>query len=76
MESRCTVIGISVAESGGIQGTWPDSQSMLLCSRLPARPQLRPSVGVISQSCIVYHCYSNDIELNLYITRNIQIIVI
>lgn len=39
------VIGISVAESCGIQGTWPDSYSMLLSSRFPARPQLRPSVG-------------------------------
>lgn len=44
MESRCTVIGISVAESCGIRGTWPDSYSMLLSSGLPARPQWRPSV--------------------------------
>lgn len=46
MESRCAVIGISVAESCGIRGTWPDSYSMLLSSRLPARPQRRPSVWV------------------------------
>lgn len=40
------MIGISVAESCGIQGTWPDSYSMRRSSRLPAKPQLRPSVWV------------------------------
>ncbi len=56
MESRCTVIGISVAESCGIQETWPDSYSMLLSSRLPARPQLRPSVWVTPYAQIYSVC--------------------
>lgn len=45
-KSRCTVIGISVAESCGIPGTGPDSFSVLLSSWLPSRPQLSPSALV------------------------------
>lgn len=62
------MIGISVAESYGIQGTWPDSYSMLLSSRLPARPQLRPSVWVMPCAQIysmfdgLYGCWRVGVE--------------
>lgn len=46
MKSRCTVFGISVAESYEIPGTRPDSYSMLLSARHPASPEQRPSARV------------------------------
>lgn len=46
--SRCTVIGISVAESRRIQGTWPDSYSELLSS--PPPPPPGPSVWAMPRA--------------------------
>lgn len=46
MASRCTLMGISVAEICGIEMTSPDSYSLLASPRLPAGPRPRPSVWV------------------------------
>lgn len=46
LASRCTLMGISVAEICGIEMTSSDSSSLLSSPRLPAGPRLRPSVWV------------------------------
>lgn len=48
--SRCTLMGISVAEICGIEVTSPDSYSLLSSPRLPAGLGLRPSVWVTPPS--------------------------
>lgn len=50
MASRCTLMGISVAEICGIEMTSPDSYSLLTSPLLPAGPRLRPSVWVTPHS--------------------------
>lgn len=50
MASRCTLMGISVAEICGIEMTSSDSYSLLSSPRLPAGPRLRPSVWVTPHS--------------------------